>query len=71
MADKNYGKFGSGYSREIDMRVVGKNLADEQYAIVLAMCVEFKDKLLNTLDNYKIEFPQTLEAEITYSDRRG
>lgn len=71
MADKKYGYLGSTYSREIDMRVVGKNLTDEQYAIVLAMCVEFKDKLLNALDNYKFEYPQTLETEITYSDRRG
>lgn len=71
MTDKKYGKFGSGYNREIDMRVVGTNLTDEQYAVVLAMCVEFKDKLLNTLDNYNFEFPQTLKAEITYSDRRG
>lgn len=71
MTDKKYGKFGSGCSRDIDMRVVGKNLTDEQYAIVLAMCVEFKDKLLNTLDNYNFEFPQTLETEITYSNRLG
>lgn len=71
MADKKYGYLGSTYSREIDMRVVGKNLTDEQYAIVLAMCVEFKDKLMRTLDDYNFEYPQTLETEITYSDRRG
>lgn len=71
MADKKYGFIGSGYSREIDMRVVGKNLTDEQYSIVLAKCVEFKDKLMRELDNYNFEFPQTLETEITYSDRRG
>lgn len=71
MADKKYGKFGSSYSREINMRVVGKNLNDEQYAVVLAKCVEFKDKLLTTLDDYNFEFPQSLETEITYSDRRG
>lgn len=53
MADKNYGKIGSGYSREIDM------------------CVEFKDKLMDALDDYNFDFPQSLETEITYSDRRG
>lgn len=71
MADKNYGKIGSGYSREINMRVVGENLNDEQYAVVLAMCVDFKDKLMDALDDYNFDFPQSLETEITYSDRRG
>lgn len=71
MADKKYGYLGPTYSREIDMRVVGKNLTDAQYAVVLSMCVEFKDKLMRALDDYNFEYPQTLETEITYSDRRG
>lgn len=71
MADKKYGKFGSSYNREISMHVVGKNLNDEQYAIVLAKCVDFKDKLMDALDDYNFDFPQSLETEITYSNRRG
>lgn len=71
MADKKYGKFGSSYSRDINMHVDGKNLNDEQYAVVLAKCVEFRDELMDALDDYNFEFPQSLEAEISYSTRRG
>lgn len=70
MADKKYGKFGSSYDREINMHVVGKNLNDEQYAIVLDMCNRFKKSLADTMDDVNFEFPQKLEVEICYSDMR-
>lgn len=71
MADKKYGKFGSSYGREISMRVVGKNLNDEQYDIVLTACNKFREALMDAVDGIDFEFPQSLETEINYSTRRG
>lgn len=71
MADKKYGKFGSSYSREIEMHVIGKNLNDEQHEIVLNMCTEIKAKLMEALDNVEFEFPQKVEIELSYSTSRG
>ena len=71
MADNKYGKFGSSYGREISMHVVGKNLNDEQYEIVLTACNKFKETLMDAVDNVNFEFPQSLETEIKYSTRRG
>ncbi len=71
MADNKYGKFGSSYSREISMRVVGKNLNDEQHAIVLDMCNKFKKTLMDAMDDVDFEFPQNLEVELNNSAKRG
>lgn len=71
MADNKYGKFGSSYSREISMHIVGKNLNNEQYALVLDMCNKFKKTLVDAMDDVDFEFPQTLEVELSHSDRRG
>ncbi len=71
MADKKYGKFGSSYGREIELHVSGKNLNDEQHAVVLAMCIDFKDRLMNALDNYDFDFPQKVEVDVQYSTSRG
>lgn len=71
MADNKYGKFGSSYSREISMHIVGKNLNDEQHAIVLDMCNKFKKTLMDAVDDVDFEFPQTLEVELNHSARRG
>lgn len=71
MADKKYGKFGSGYSREINMHVSGKNLDDDQHELVLNMCKEFKDKLMEALDDYDFDFPQRVEIDLNYESSRG
>ena len=71
MADKKYGKFGSSYGREISMAVTGKNLDDDQHEIVLNMCTEFRDKLMEALDDVVFEFPQKVEIELRHETSRG
>lgn len=71
MADKKYGKFGSSYGREINMQVSGKNLNDEQHEIVLNMCTEFKDKLMEALDDVVFDFPQKVEIDLKFESSRG